>query len=168
MITNIKTNARREAPEEISLNGKAHALYHDELPLSVEDLRKVSLIPYSYEIQTVEPSLFIEQQRAAQDSLAYNKEEPELFYTITEIKFPPLYDWCKASLLEKSEYNEIFYQRIDAAPWRAREAYQLIREGEAQLHFLLCFENRIVEIEFKGAWVLTPEQKEIVGIKLDS
>ena len=57
---------------------------------------------------------------------------PSLSYTLTLIKVPALYDWCKESVLNKRtdkvglDYSILIdhYEKINATPWLAEEAYQ--------------------------------------------
>ena len=54
----------------------------------------------------------------------------------------------------------------DGEPWGADQAYQLSTYGELQNRWLLCYDKRIVEIEFDYDWDVTEEQKAVVGQKL--
>ena len=55
---------------------------------------------------------------------------------------------------------------VDATEWGAKEAYQLRVAGELRNRYLLCYERRIVEIDFDSTWDVTPLQKSIVAEKL--
>ena len=62
--------------------------------------------------------------------------------------------------------HRLVYREVDAAPWSAAEAYQIYHEEGYYLNwYLLCYENRIVEIRFD--WEPTPEQMETVRQKLN-
>jgi len=56
------------------------------------------------------------------------------------------------------------FESIDAGIWKASEAYQLHWSDSILDTYLVCWENRIVEIKFY--WAPTPEQIEIVVEKL--
>lgn len=56
------------------------------------------------------------------------------------------------------------YEEIDAAPWLAEEAYQLHWSEGILNKYLLCYEDRIVEIDFD--WEPTETQMRIVAEKL--
>ena len=94
-------------------------------------------------------------------------------YTLTIIKVPALYDICKESILNKRsdtvlEAGIIFidhYEKIDAAPWLAKEAYQLHWSESVLNKYILCYQDRIIEIEFD--WTPTNEQMSIVAEKLN-
>lgn len=98
---------------------------------------------------------------------------PNLKYTLTIIKVPALYDMCKERILNRRsdtvvEAGIIFvdhYEEIDAAPWLAKEAYQLHFSGGILNKYFLCYEDRIVEIDFD--WEPTEEQMKIVAEKLN-
>jgi len=156
--------------------GLTFEVYRDELPLTIADFIETDYDGYSYEIRTLDKSVFIEQAEATQrprwDALA----QPSLDYSITTIKTPFLYELCKRALLDDFAHN---YGRpdpednmweehieIDATPWGANEAYQLKLGGEMQMRFLLCYDNRIVEIDFEHDWELTSEQMRTVAEKL--
>lgn len=168
-------------PEKIPVdtyeyNGHMFDVYHDELPLTVEDLIETDYEGYSYEIITLDQSIFIEQEEATQRPRFDALVHPELDYSITTIKVPFLYELCKKALLADFAHNygrpepenEMWKESIaiDAAPWGANEAYQLKLGDEMQMRFLLCYDNRIVEIDFEWDWQLTSEQMKVVAEKL--
>lgn len=96
----------------------------------------------------------------------------ELIYTITEVKLPFLYDFCKNSLLNNKKDEVIdgevvfveHYEQVDTSPWRANEAYRIYWGVGYADRYLLCYENRIIEIIF--SWEPTSEQMAIVADKL--
>lgn len=101
-------------------------------------------------------------------------EMPDLRYTITTVKVPFLYDWCKEQVFyDQDESNNnipeghrSIYKEVDATPWDAETAFRLYHEeGWWQDTYLLCYEERIIEIRFD--WEPTEEQMEIVGQKLN-
>ena len=157
-------------------NGWTYEIYCDELPLTIEDLIKTDYDGYSYEIRTLDKSVFIEQEEATQRPRWDALTQPELDYSITTIKAPFMYDLCKQALLDSFAHNygrpepedDMWEEHIeiDATPWGANEAYQLKLGGELQQRFLLCYDNCIVEIDFDWDWQLTSEQMKIVAEKL--
>lgn len=157
-------------------NGATFTIYMDELPLTVENLLDISYDGYIKERRSEESLLlgqFVMRQHPRFDAVNY-KDMPDLEYTITEIKLPFLYDFCKDSLLserkdEKTAEGQVdfydHYEPIDPTPWKAREAYRLYWSyGHFLDRYLLCYEKRIVEIVF--FWEPTPEQMAIVADKL--
>ena len=150
-------------------------LYQDELPLYVEDLQDVKFDGYIRENRHDE-SIFLGQKVVRQHprrDTGNAVNVPEMSYTLTIIKVPALYDLCKESILNKRsdtvvEEGIIFvdhYEEIDATPWLAEEAYQLHWSEGVLNKYLLCYKDRIVEIDFE--WEPTEEQMKIVAEKLN-
>lgn len=157
-------------------NGRTYEVFRDELPLTIEDLIETDYDSYSYEIRTLDKSVFIEQEEATQRPRWDALTQPELDYSITTIKAPFMYELCKRALLDSFAHNygrpepenDMWEEHIeiDATPWGANEAYQLKLGGKMQQRFLLCYDNCIIEIEFDWDWQLTSEQMKIVAEKL--
>lgn len=162
--------------ETYEFNGWVQNIYHDELPLTIEDLIDTAYDGYSYEIRTLDQSVLVEQKEALQRPRMDALDQPDLGYSITAVKFPLLYNWCKTALLDDFAHNyghpvpedDMWKEHIevDAAPWGANEAYQLKLGGEPQMRFLLCYDTNIVEIDFEFDWELTAEQMWIVAERL--
>ena len=109
------------------------------------------------------------EQRPRLDAADY-KVMPRLEYTITLVKAPFLYDLCRDTLLREYEDDGFWnrtYVSIGAAPWGAMEAYQL-KDAEygPENQYLLCYEDRFVEIDFWSEWDVTPEQMAVAGEQL--
>lgn len=162
--------------ETYEYNGATFPVYHDELPLTVEDLLDVRYDGYIKEHRSEESLLlgqFVMRQHPRFDAEHY-REMPDLEYTITEVRLPFLYEFCKNSLLnerkDEVENGEVVfadhYEPVDPAPWQANEAYRLYWSGGYLDKYLLCYEGRIIEITF--FWEPTPEQMAIVFDKLGS
>lgn len=172
------SSARKSKPVgTYEYQGKTFELYRDELPLTIEELFDPGYDQYSYEIKDREGSLLMEYEEADQRPRWDALSQPRLSYSITTVKAPLLYGWCRDVLLKdvstligrpKPEKNPMAeYAAIDPAPWGAEEAYQLRSDGEMELRFLLCYDRRIVKIAFRGeGWNLTPEQMKLVAKKL--
>ena len=113
------------------------------------------------------------EQEARLDAKHFG-DMPGLRYTITEVRLSFLYDLCKNALLRKQnitrnlhipEGHKSLYQPADAAPWNALEAYQLFdQDTGARNRYLLCYEKRIIEIDFD--WTPTLEQMAVTAKKL--
>ncbi|KIR01990.1 hypothetical protein P261_00804 [Lachnospiraceae bacterium TWA4] len=90
-------------------------------------------------------------------------------YTITDLKNPSLYETTKKAILldgqVKSEEFLVEYQPIDAAPWKAKEAYKLVSSDLDEIidQYLLCYDNYFVEVTFYLE--LTEEQLDIAANK---
>lgn len=163
--------------ETYEYNGHTFTAYHDELPLTVEDLLGVEYEGYSYRLRSEESFLtgWMEAvQRPRLDAADFEKV-PYLSYSVATVKVPALYNLCRDAMLRERDevsrdvgvpegYREQ-YQAIDPAPWRAREAYRLMREDDGpQGRYLLCYEERIVEIYFD--WEVSEREMGVVAEQL--
>ena len=142
--------------ETYTYKGWEWDVYHDEIPLRVEDLMDTDYTQWSTE-ETVSRSALLSfreyRQRPRMDAL----EQPDLEYDIVEIKVPALYDLCKKAMLERYWYNEpeeyrAVYLPEDSAPGAADEVYRYYNryydEYTPYDRYLLCWEDRIAEIRF--------------------
>jgi hypothetical protein len=153
-----------------------HAAYNYTLPLSLEDLSDGDYNEYSRWLQKDETMLIgrIEAYQRPRFGADNFTTGPDLVYTVTIAKVPFLYDMCKEIIFEEYskmlssgsyEQSDMAYEAMDAVPWGAIEAYQLVSRGTGpRMKYLLCYTDRIVEISFD--WELTPEQMRTVGEKL--
>ena len=165
-------NAYRMAPEVRNTNGFTEYIFHDALPLVVEDLRSTSYQGYSYEMEYTAESILCGVHRAHQIPGVDGLDEPKLAYRIIDVKLPLLYGVCR-NTMEKDfahDYGKPMsgvdweeHIAVDGTPWGAKEAYQLEIAGGLRPRYLLYYDRRIVEIEFGNVWNLTEEQKRIVG-----
>ena len=160
--------------ETYEYNGATFTIYMAELPLTVEDLLDIRYDGYIRERRSSESLLlgqFVMWQHPRFDAENF-AEMPDLEYTITEVKLLFLYDFCRDSLLNKRKDEVVdgkvvladHYEQVDASPWRANEAYRLYWSGGYIDRYLVCYENRIIEIAF--FWEPTSEQMAIVADKL--
>ncbi len=161
--------------ETYEYHGNIFAAPQNNLPLTVEDLLDVNYDGYTRE-QTNHQSLLLAQYEARQrprfDADDY-KEMPHLEYTITLVKVSALYDLCKNALLVDWEHDWMpdgqkdYAMPIDPIPWDAEDAYQLSnQEYGPENTFLLCYQDRLVEIDFSYGWDVTPEQMSMVSEKI--
>ena len=100
---------------------------------------------------------------------------PDLRYTITTVRVPFLYEWCKDQMyrdLDETDNTEIpvghrqIYRLQDPAPWGANEVYRLYHEeGWYQNWYLLCYDDKIMEIRFD--WELTDADIAVVQQKMN-
>ena len=81
---------------------------------------------------------------------------PELNYLVVDVYCKALWDVCLQDYLKNGA------QTVDAAPWGARQAWQL--EDQYEAAYLLCWDDRMVYLELEEA----PDdaQKAIIGGKL--
>lgn len=153
-------------------NGMTWVIHQDELPLVVEDLVDVDYDGYIKE-RRGNMSLILGQlvmrQHPRFDANQY-AQIPQLEYTMTIVRVPALYDWCKNRLIYEREILKAIdvqdYKLENAEPWGACEAYRLYDPVYgAENYYLLCYEDMIVEINFD--WEPTEEQMAIVAEKLN-
>lgn len=165
----------KEPVRTYEYGGWTYEVYRDDLPLTLESLRGVEEGSYGdgYSCELTETeSLFLVQTEGVQDPLPGTGDAPWLRYSVTEIKWPILYGWCRDRLLENYDHvqedrGEMTYHTLratDAGTWGAEEAYRLYIGEEAENAYVLCFGDRIVELN--AEWELTEEQMGIAGEKL--
>jgi len=162
----------KEEQEYYEVQGMRFEEHHDELPLYVQDLVETDYDHYSCQL-TENRSLLISRVEGRQD-VRVMEQGPELNYTVYEIHLPLLYNVCKEELffwyddwLSIDIYgNEVKDQYIgeDPAPWGAEEAYRLHNVVDAYNWYLLCYEDRLITIQFD--WEPTDAHKQIVAEKL--
>lgn len=147
------------------------------IPLSVADFQDVDVDKYIEQNRNQET--FMLAQRAVHMYGDWRQEDfyelPDLQYTITTVKVPFLYDWCKNQLYnDLDETNNpdvpvghrLIYQEVNATPWGANAAYQIYQEEGYYLNwYLLCCDDRIIDIRFD--WEPTTEDMAIVNQKLN-
>ncbi len=146
-----------------------------DLRLQMEDLRQTQTERYAYHSRWNE-TVFLGYYTARQVMEFVDPEDPEnpewlpeLYYSVTVVKLPGLYDLCKNAYLRNADRSETDwkhrYTPIDGGAWGAAEAYQLTDPAMKRFHsFLLCYEDRIVSIRFD--WEPTAAEKRIVAQKL--
>ena len=166
--------------ETYEYKGHTIEVYHDKLPLTVEELMDPGYDAYSYEAYDVQESVLLKYEEASQAPRKDALKEPQLFYSVTTVKTPLLYKWCKEAAIQdvstltghprpNSEGEDSLDQFVptDPSPWKAKEAYQRVFDGEKKTWFVLCYDSRIVRIIFEGdEWALNDAQMALVGKKL--
>ncbi len=174
MIREVQEPAEYSStPEVRNTNGFTENIFHDELPLVVEDLRNTAYQGYSYEMEYTAESVLCGVHRANQTPGVDGLSEPKLSYRIIDVKLPLLYGLCRESLEKdfahdfgKSMNGDVDWEKhipVNAAPWGANEAYQLCILNNMKERYLLCYNKTIVEIDFGNEWDVTPEVMRIVG-----
>lgn len=159
----LPTDDRSSQPVgQYDWDGLTMDIYDDPLPLTVEDLAEVNA-RWSKEARLQESPL-VAYGDYRQD-LLYGQEiqRYDLSYEITDVKLPILYDFIKERLLKErqDEVHDGFvfidhFEAIDPTPWDAEEVYQLHWSDSILDTYLVCWENRIVEIKFY--WQPSQEQ----------
>lgn len=161
-----------EHQETYEYDGRTATVRRDELPLTVKDLLGIDHDSYSREREEVRSFLLTQISVRQYPRLVIPdlQELPWLDYSIVVVRASFLYDLCRDALLRKYEgdrYWDRSYVPLDAALWGAVEAYQLYDAEDGPLsRYLLCYEDRIVEIDFGHEWEVAPEQMALVGERL--
>lgn len=147
------------------------------IPLSVTDFQDVDVAKYIEQNRNNET--FLIGQRVVHMFGDWNVEGfhelPDLQYTITTVKVPFIYDWCKEQMfwdMDESKDTDIpvghriILKEDTLASWGANEVYRLYHEEGWYLNrYLLCYEDRIIDIRFD--WEPTPADMAIVEKKLN-
>lgn len=164
-----------ETVETYEYNGWTWEIHHDKLPLCLEDFTEVSYDGYSCEWDERE-SFLAAQYEAAQRPRMDEPDYLELTYTITKVKVPVFYELCFQELYEPGfrklvggdveENYQDDYARIDAEIWDADAVYRAYIGEEPGNHYLICWEDRILEIRLPEE--PTEQQIEIIVEKLQN
>ena len=159
-----------------------YTVYHDPLPLTVEDLvGETAYTDYSC-CRAVEGTPLMTAYKCQQEvPFVFDVSEedgPELFYSVYQVHLSCLYKPVKDSFFREVQrrnrnsylISSCDWKTVDAAPWGAQEAYQYVCDGELWGTYLLCYQDRMVKISF-APWydtLPTAEQMALVGEVLGS
>ena len=142
-------------------------IYRDPLPLCVEDLMDVDYDRYSYR-WSADRAFLLAHYVGSQSASPNGNIAPEIYYTITDVKLPALFDLCLKDSLKTYQYYFADTRRVsrqtDDPLWQADAVYQPYYDNEALNDYLVCWGNRIVTIHFDFA--PTPRQLEVAAEKL--
>ncbi|MBQ2004691.1 MAG: DUF2812 domain-containing protein [Peptococcaceae bacterium] len=153
--------------------GHTFNVYHDELPLYIEDLMETDYTQYSTYWEGRETFLLGEYeafQRPRMDAL----NEPSLRYDVYYIKWGALYDLCLNELIH--QYDDRYeddvpmewrdnFRAVDAKAWNANIVYQKYTGDTPNEQYILCYDDIIVYLT--PGFELTDAQKLIVSEKLN-
>lgn len=162
-----------DAAGSYDYHGMTWYVYDDEIPLTIEDLMETDYDGYSYEVISDQSSPLLARFQARQKTRYDALEEPELSYHVVTVKADFLYDWTVEKMLSDFAHNyghpedDPYWDEhisIEASPWGAEQAFQLTLGGESVERYLLCYPDRIVEIDLD--WFPTEEQMGIIGSAL--
>lgn len=156
---------RPKPPETYEFQGHTFSIWHDPLPLGVEDLVPVEGVRYSTRAETEETSLLARRKYSQDTLLGESPDAPELAYNIVEVKAAFLYNLCRDSMVKEDPIFEREWRTTDAAPWGAEAAFQMYRHGEPSDWYLLCYPDRLAEVRPQGL-DLTPEVMAAMGKRL--
>ena len=163
-----------------------YTVYHDPLPLTVEDLVGETVYKDYSCYREIQGSPLLTAYKYRQEGpyvfdIVSEEDGPELLYEIYEVKLDCLYEPVKQSFFKDKTFSipgkfkftvSQNWTPVDAAPWGALDAYRFIREDNTPIgNFLLCYADRFVEIRFDpwydGA-APTEKQMALVGTVLGS
>lgn len=155
------------------VNGHTFKQYHDELPLTVGDLVPDDYENWSTQLQK-DSSFLLTHIDANQRGRVGDVDIPDLSYEVVIVKAPFLYNLCKQDYIDwlerdndkipEKHWDE--YRPVDSAPWGASEVYQQYSSGEPYNQFLVCWPDRIAEIDFDWNWVITDEMITVTAERL--
>lgn len=136
--------------------GSTWAQYEDAPPLSAEEYFGDGYVQTS-SLDWVEESAFLAKYDARTTAV---REDTylDLSYTIVEVKWDALYGICLKDYLDDELYT------VEAAPWGAEKAFRYGTPEEPRNVWLLCYEDRIVDIYIEEE--PTPEQMTLIGATL--
>lgn len=151
-------------PAEIYKEGDwERSVYQDSIPLRVEDLYGTYDLRWSSQAEG-SSTFLLECTEYLQWPLTEDRTVPSISYRVIDVKRPVLYEFTRNTLLNSDRqriWPDSGMMQVQADPWKARQAWQLQRDGEAQERYLLCYDNRFVQISFDEP--VTQEQKMTVG-----
>jgi len=153
-------------------NNWTFEIYDEPMPLYVEDMMDIGDSTWSKERNRHNETFLLNRSEYRQNYLQGGPAGlKDLEYTIVEIKQPFLYDIIWQAMLKKrqdettDEYIFInHYEPVDTTIWDASAAYQLHWSDSVLDTYLVCWEDKIVEIKFY--WNPTEEQIRITADKL--
>lgn len=158
--------------------GWTWAVYADPIPLRIEDLADTDYDRWSTEARISSSPLLTWGEFSQSPRLDDGRDQPDLDYEVVLVKAPFLYDLCKESYIawlerdndqippeHQAEHWEE-YRPIDPAPWGAEEAYQAYYGSEAQNRFLVCWPDRIAQLQLPWDWTLTEDMAAAAAEKL--
>lgn len=164
----------RPPAETYEYHGRIWEVYDDPIPLRIEDLADTDYDRWSTEAQISVSPLLAHGVFSQRPRLGESKDLPDLDYELVILKAPFLYDLCKQDYIQWLErdndkvppdYRDE-YRSIDPAPWGAQEVYQAFYAGEAGNRFLICWQDRIAEVDFPWKWTVTAETAAAVSAAL--
>lgn len=145
-------------------------VYADPMPLYVQDLIETDCKDWSTRAMR-EETFLLSRSEYRERALVSDMSVPSLDYRIIEVKQKALYNFCKNTMIHEREDEVVdgvvfadHYEAIDPTPWGAKEAYQQYFSTGYADWYILCYEDKIIDIWFE--FTPTPEQMKIVAEKL--
>lgn len=162
----------RPPAETYEAYGSTWNIYHDEIPLRVEDLMEADYDGWSTEADIQSTPLVSKTTYTQRTRMDDTTALPNLKYSVVEVRLPFLRSIVERGLLRHVErYNDPSipelrdeYRPADASLWDAETAYRSYWGGDPSNQYLVCWPDRMVEIQFY--WEPTPEQIAAAAEKL--
>ena len=153
-------------------HGWTFEIYDEPMPLYVEDLMEIGDSTWSRERNRHNETFLLARSEYRQNHVQGGPAGlKDLQYTIVDIKQSFLYDTIKQAMLKErqDEITEDYvfinhYEPVDPQIGDASAAYQLHWSDSILNTWLICWDDRIVEIQFY--WEPTVEQIKIAAEKL--
>lgn len=159
----------REPVKTYEYAGDTWNIYHDTLPLTIEDLEEVDYPDYSYECN-VEETVFLTHSSYRQMAKLNDRGIPNLKYSSTDFKMPFLYHFCLQSIFKDTEETALssdwapHFKKVNPSLWEADAAYQKYYGKDPSPRYLLCYPDRLVTISLDEPPTLA--QMSVIGEKL--
>ena len=159
--------------ETYEYQGWTWSVYHDDIPLRIEDLTETDYDQWSTEAR-VDSSFLLTHGTYTQRPRMDTPGQPDLEYELVTVKAGLLYDLCKKDFISWAErHNRELpreyrdeYLPVNAAPWDADEVYQLYHSGEPSNQFLVCWPDRMAEVNFDWDWAVTEGMMSTAALAL--
>ena len=151
--------------ETYEYHGWTWSVYHDDIPLRIEDLTETDYDRWSTEARVNSSFLLTHGEYSQRPRMDESRDLPDLEYEIVTVKPGFLYDLCKKEFLSWVErHNKELsreywdeYRLIDAPAWGAGEVYRLYYSGKPSNQFLVCWPDRMAEVKFDWDWAVTED-----------
>lgn len=161
-------DSRRDTEDYYENGSFRWYIYHDDIPLRVEDLLETDYAYYSTELLH-QGSLLLARDICTQLGVPNGEDAPDLQYEIMDVRGGGLYDLCLEDYLDLTLWNEgdgpaYRFVEVDPVPWQAEMVYRKQCGAEWMNTYVICWEDRIVE--FRPDWELTEDQIAVAAEKL--
>lgn len=159
-----KSSEKVEKESDSFIPSSYTVYHHKNLPVNLEDLIPINGMVSKYKFNDY--LLLINLENTKQYSL--EDDSIRLTCDITHINFSPIYDACKKEIITISEKNAkngfTIKKDADTSVWNADEVYRYYEDGEPCNSYVVCIDDKIVQIIF--GWEPTNEQIAITAEKL--
>ena len=151
--------------ETYEYHGWTWSVYHDDIPLRIEDLTETDYDRWSTEARVNSSFLLTHGIYSQRPRMDESRDLPDLEYETVTVTSRFLYDLCKKDFiswverdndkLPREHWDE--YRLIDAPAWGGSEVYQRYYSGEPVNQFLVCWQDRMAEVKFDWDWAVTED-----------